>query len=341
MPLTGMPGLIATQSPAASLNHPAPLATSGKVIFVSSTRPERGDDNSGDDPLRPKATWAGALRSLRSSAYTNRGDQIWLMPGHAETIRTGNAIPMNVEGVSVFGMGRGASRPRITFESDTAASIGISAANCSIFNVVGIAGIAGLTQPFDVTADDCTLNIEWQDVSTSLAAARAVLVTGADRLDVTLAYRGFVGTAQVVNAIRLNGCNHVGITLDAYGGNGNSWVEFVSVSSTNVFVRGKTYTDGYTNGSHNIIDQTGSSIWGAELFDLGMGAMLSGGSGSALAAQYVNAASLTAILNAAGLFEVVDDIAQMKIDLERVRFGVSDLVEYDLADIEVNVESLP
>lgn len=336
MPLSGMPGLIATQSPAASLSHPAPLATTGKVIFVSSTRAGRGDDNVGDDPLRPKATWVAALRSLRDSAYTNRGDQIWLMPGHQETIRLAAAIPMNVEGVSVFGMGRGASRPRITFASDIAASIAISAVNCSIYNVVGIAGIAGLTQPFDVTADDCTLNIEWQDASVSTAAARAVLATGADRLDLTVAYRGFEATTQVVNAIRLDGCDHVDINLDAFGDNSLSWVEFVGTKSTNVFVRGKMYTDAIINGKQNVVDSVGTSIWGAEIFDLGMGLYLSGGSGAALAPTYVNAVQMRALLSAAGLLTVADDIETLKMEMKQVRFGLSDLVDYDLAEVELS-----
>lgn len=334
MPLSGMPGLIATQSPAASLSHPAPLATTGKIIFVDSTRPGRGDDNVGDDPIRPKATWTAALRTLRDSAYTNRGDQIWLMPGHAETIRTAAAIPMNVAGVDVFGMGRGASRPRITFESDIAASILISAANCGIYNVVGIGNIAGLTQPFDITADDCRLSIEWQDTSAALSAARAVLATGADRLDVTVVYRGFSSGAQVVNAVRLRDCNHVAVTLDAYGVNSQAWVEFVSTLSTNVFVKGKTYTEGYLNGSHNVLDSVGGSIWGAEIFDLGMGVYVSGGSGSALAPTYVNAVQLKSILKAAGLLDIDDEIARLKLQMAQIRFGVSTLVDVDLTEVD-------
>lgn len=336
MPLSGMPGLIATQSPAASLSHPAPLATTGKIIFVSSTRPGRGDDNVGDDPLRPKATWAAALTALRDSAYTNRGDQIWLMPDHQETIHLAAAIPMNVAGVSVFGMGRGASRPRITFASDTAASIAISAVNCSIFNVVGITGIAGLTQPFNVTADDCTLNIEWQDASVATAAARAVLATSADRLDLTVAYRGFEATTQVVNAIRLDGCDHAAITLDAFGNNSVSWVEFVNTKCTNVFVRGKMYTDGIINGKRNVIDSIGTSIWGAEIFDLGMGLYLSGGSGATLAPQYLNAVRMNALLSAAGLLTVADDVETLKTEMKQVRFGLSDLVDYNLAEVELS-----
>ena len=334
MPLGGMPGLLSPQNPAGSLWHPAPLATTGKIVFVDSTKPGSGDDNVGDDPLRPKATWEGALRYLRSLNATNRGDQIWLMPGHTQTIRLAATIPMNVDGVSVFGMGRGASRPRITFEGDTSASIAISAANCSIFNIVGIAGIAGLTQPFDVTADDCTLDIEWQDASTSLSAARAVLATGADRLYFTVAYRGFTSGTQTVNAVRLNDCNHVAIDLDAYGVNSRAWVEFVSTLSTNAFVKGKTYTEGYLDGSHNVLDSVGGSIWGAEIFDLGMGVYVSGGSGSALAPTYVNAVQLKAILKAAGLLDIDDEIAQLKLQMAQIRLGVSTLVDFDLTEVD-------
>lgn len=336
MALTGMPGLLATQSPGASLSHPAPLATTGRMIFVSSTRPGRGDDNVGDDPLRPKATWAAALRALRTSGYTDRGDQIWLMPGHEETIRVAAAIPIDIIGVDTFGMGRGASRPRITFASDIAASIAISAANCSIYNVVGIAGIAGLTQPFDVTADDCTLNIEWQDASTAVAAERAVLATGASRLDFTVAYRSFVAAMNVVNAVRLNGCSHVSITLDAYGDNNTAWVECVTTPCTNVFVRGKAYTDGAKDGSRNAMDTTRNSTWGAEIWDLGAGVVMSGGSGLAMAPQNLSEARLKAILSDAGLLTVVDDVSELKTQMQQVRFGLSNLLDYDLAALELN-----
>ena len=334
MPLSGMPGLLSPQNPAGSLWHPAPLATTGKIVFVDSTKPGVADDNVGDDPLRPKATWVAALRYLRSQNVTNRGDQIWLMPNHQETVRLAAGIPMNVAGVSVFGMGQGASRPRITFESDAAASILVSAANCGIYNVVGIANIAGLTQPFDVTGSDCHLDIEWQDTSAALSAARAVLATGADRLDFTVAYRGFVSGTQVVNAVRLNDCNHVAVTLDAYGVNSQAWVEFVSTLSTNVFVKGKTYTEGYLDGSHNVLDSVGGSIWGAEIFDLGMGVYVSGGSGSALAPTYVNAVQLKAILKAAGLLDIGDEIAQLKLQMAQIRLGVSTLVDFDLTEVD-------
>ena len=187
--LTGMPGLLAPQSPAASLAHPAPLATTGRIVYVSSTRPGRGDDNVGDDPSRPKATTQAAIRACRA----NRGDIIVPMPGHAETLRIAGAIDLNVAGVSIFGIGNGADRPTYTFESSTAASILFSAASCRMFNVIGIPGIAAPANPFDVTANDCALNIEWQDVSATLSAARAIRATSVSRFAAHLKYLGFTG----------------------------------------------------------------------------------------------------------------------------------------------------
>lgn len=332
-----MPGLIATQNPAASLSHPAPLATTGKIIFVDSTRPGRGDDNVGDDPLRPKATWEAALRTLRDSAYSNRGDQIWLMPGHAQTIRLAAAIPMNVAGVSVFGMGRGASRPRITFESDTAASILISAANCSIHNVVGIGNIAGLTQPFDVTGNDCTLDIEWQDTSAALSAARAVLATSVSRLKVNVVYRSFTN-AQTINAVRLSACTDTNIDIDAYGTNDIGWVDMVGSASTNIFVTGKAYTYKFTDGSQLVVDTAGGSVWGADIFDLNAGVRMSGGSGSAIAPAWVNAVRMKAILNAAGLLDIGDEVERLKLAMEQIRFGVSIIVDQDLTELDNDLQ---
>ena len=344
MPLSGMPGLIATQSPAASLHYPAPLATTGRIIFVNSTHPGNADDNVGSDPLRPKSTVVAAIRSLRSSGYSNRGDQIWCMPGHAETFRAAGALTMDVEGVEVFGMGKGASRPRMTFEGDVAASIAMSAANCGMYNVVGIGNIAGLTQPFDITGDDCHLAIEWQDTSAALSAARAVLATEVSRLDLHLTYRGFT-SSQTVDGVRLNGCSHVNIDLDAYGTNSLAWVSMVTALSSNVLVTGRTYTHNVRDGSHNAIDSAGQSVWALDVYDLGVGVRMAGGSRVGVGPAYVTKAIVTQMLSDAGLLDVAESVERMRGDVRRVRFGLSvltdtdlaELIEDDLAQVDVNI----
>lgn len=331
MALTAMPGLLATQSPAASLHHPAPLATTGRIIFVDSTQPGAADDNVGDNPLRPKATWVAALRALRQSGFTNRGDQIWLMPGHAETVRIAAGIPMNVAGVSVFGLGHGASKPRITFESSTAASILISAASCRIANIIGIPGIAALTQPFDVTANDCTLDIEWQDASATTSASRAILATSVSRLDFTLKYLGFAGALSTVNGIRLVSCSHVDIGIDAYGYVSSAWVDFTS-ACTNVKVNGTVYTDGFTDGSRLVSDLAGSSTWMADVFDMTTGYRWAGGSGAATAV--VTFPSDTAALSPVGLNNKQIEKILENMELDEVADGVEWLREqvYDLRE---------
>lgn len=321
--LTGMPGLLAPQSPAAMFAHPAPLATTGKIIFVSSVQSGRGNDNIGDYPLRPKATLAGALLTARA----NRGDQIWLMPGHAETIRRAAQIDVNVAGVSIFGLGHGAQRPTFTFETARDASILFSATSCRMLNVIGVPNIADLTQPFDVTGSDCALHLEWQDASATLDARRAVLATSVRRLAVTLKYLGFTNTSNTLNAIQLNGCSHVDIHIDAYGYAWSAWVEFVTMASTNVKVKGSLYTSEVKDGTHNVSDTVGDSTWQADIFDAAAGVRFLGGSGRALYEAWRGTASMLSVLGALGVTNLSEDIDELTEKVDRLEESLQDALE--------------
>lgn len=321
--LTGMPGLLAPQSPAASMAHPAPLATTGRIVYVSSTRPGRGDDNVGDDPSRPKATTQAALRASRA----NRGDMIALMPAHAETLRVAGAIDVNVAGVSIFGLGFGADRPRYTFEGNTAASILFSAASCRMYNIIGVPGIADLSNPFDVTGNDCALNIEWQDASATLDARRAIRATSANRLAFKLKYLGFTNTRNVLNAIQLNGCTHVDIDIDAYGYAWSSWVEFVTAQSYNVKVKGRLYTSEVVDGSHNVSDTVGDSTWHADIFDVAAGVRLLGGSGRALYEAWRGTTSMLSVLGALGVTNLSEDIDELTEKVDSLEEALHDVIE--------------
>ena len=305
--LTGMPGLLAPQSPAASMAHPAALATTGRIVYVSSTRAGRGDDNVGDDPNRPKATTQAAIRACRA----NRGDIIVGMPGHAETLRVADAINFSVAGVSFFGLGNGADRPTYTFETSTAACISFSAASCRMFNVVGIPGIADLTNPFNVTANDCALNIEWQDASATLDARRAILATAVSRLNIALTYQGYTTTRNVLNAVQLNGCRHVDIDIDAYGYAWSAWIEFVTSPCYNVKVSGTLFTSDVTDGTHNVVDTVGDSEWSADFMDVSAGGRFLGGSGRSLYEPWSGTQSILTVLRALGVIDLSEDIAEL------------------------------
>lgn len=220
----------------------------------------------------------------------NRGDIIIVKAGHAETLSAISSITCDVAGVAIVGLGTGTDRPELTFDTLTGASIVISAANVSFQNIVGIGNKDALTQPFDVQATDCYLDIEWRDTSSTIEAARAILTTAAaDRLTVKMKYRGQTGGDACVNAIRLVGVDGADIDIDFYGKASTAVVEFLTTACTNVNIKGYSYVSGTTDGSKNVVDTAGSSTWYSDIVDGAAGARYTGGSAAAVASDDVTA----------------------------------------------------
>ena len=257
------------------------------VFFLDSSASARGgaDVTNGGTKAAPFLT----LNYAFTQCVANRGDVIVGMPNHAETLTAAAAVAANIAGVRFIGMGVGANRPTFTFGTSTAASILITAANIKMWNIVGVAGIDGLTNPFHVQAIDCDLDLEWRDGSATVEALRAILTTAAaDRLYANLRYYGFTTGDAVVNAIRLVGCNGGRINVDAFGLCSTAWVEFVTTACSDIVVKGRMFTQGITNFTRDVVDTVGGSTWSAEIFDASNGSNVSGGSAAALAVDDVS-----------------------------------------------------
>lgn len=238
-----------------------------------------------DGTLRIFSDIDSAINATTSAA----GDMIYVLPGHTQTLTTASAITLDVAGVSIIGLGVGNNRPKITFGTSTAASFDITASNCAVKNIIGIAGIDGLTKPFLVSGDNCTLDVEWQDASSTVEAATAVRLDTANNATLNLKYLGFTGGNATTSAVLLDDCDNVRITIDAYGVVSTAWVNMVDVASTNVTVNGTMYTQGITNFTRDVVDTITGSTWSATIFDASAGYTVSGGSASALAADDVSA----------------------------------------------------
>jgi hypothetical protein len=99
----------------------------GSAFYVDSNL--GSNSRTGLTPAEARATLTSAL----TLCTANKGDVVYLMPGHNENI--GNAqINLNVAGVNVIGLGRGAYRPRFDFDHANA-SINIAANSCRLSNV--------------------------------------------------------------------------------------------------------------------------------------------------------------------------------------------------------------
>lgn len=137
----------------ASFGRPVvPGDSTGRAFFVDSTAPQKGDDvNHGAHPLVPFATIDFAI----GQCTANRGDTIYVLPGHVETILTAAGINCDVAGVRLIGFSDGRARPTITLSTSVNASLDINAASVIIDNfVIDMTGIDAIVAGINVKAAD-------------------------------------------------------------------------------------------------------------------------------------------------------------------------------------------
>ena len=266
-----------------------PFNGQGQVIVVARTA--AAGRQILEDTFKPFAgvpRYASTIDAAIGQCTASRGDIIYVCPNHTETVSTAAGIAQDVAGVSIIGLGEGNNRPVITF-SAVAATWAVSANNCVIKNIVGTTSIDVNTNPFNITGNNCTIDIEWQDSSSTVEALRAIRLDTADNAVVKLKYLGFTAGDATVNAIRLDDCDNVRIEIDAYGRvDATGWVEMVDVASTNVYVTGRTFCLSVTNGARNVVDTITASTWYMDVQDMSAGARYTGGSAAAIASDDIS-----------------------------------------------------
>lgn len=124
----------------------------GKVYWVSNAstlqRGQRGGSNSNKGTYdSPFSTLAYAV----TQCIANRGDVIFIKPGHAEAISSATALTLSIAGVAIIGLGLGAIRPTFTLDTATTATINVTAANIAIKNCIFSANFADIVSFFTLT----------------------------------------------------------------------------------------------------------------------------------------------------------------------------------------------
>jgi hypothetical protein len=146
----------------------------GQVFWVHSGTGSDGNKGTFD---RPFSTIDYAIGRCTAS----RGDIIMVKAGHTETVSAAGGLALDVIGVAIIGTGTGSLRPTINFTA-TASTFTISAANCSIYNLLLTGGIDAVVSPVVVSAADVAiLNCEYRDV-TGQCTDGILTTAGANRL---------------------------------------------------------------------------------------------------------------------------------------------------------------
>lgn len=227
MPLTNFPGGVS------SFGMPVigsgPILTTGNVFFVSSAVSGRSDSTAaGRDPATPFATIDYAIGQCTAS----NGDHIIVMPGHTETVTAAAGIALDVAGVTIIGIGSGSNRPTVNFTTAVGASFKVTAANCTVRNLLFVGGVDALTNPIHVLAADFWLDgCETRDTAASAQATDWILTTAAaTRLKIT-GHRHDGDTAAGANAwLAIVGGD--GIVVDGLRCDGNFAVGGIDVRTT-------------------------------------------------------------------------------------------------------------
>lgn len=110
-------------------------ATTGNYFFVDSGHSKANITNQGTIDF-PMSTIDSAINLCTAS----EGDVIVVAPGHAETIAGATSLVMDTAGVQIVGLGIGSLRPTLTY-SATASIINVTAADCSISNIILVSEI--------------------------------------------------------------------------------------------------------------------------------------------------------------------------------------------------------
>lgn len=161
---------------------PVAVTHPGKVFWVSnaSTLSDRqlgGSDSNKGTFDQPFSTIAGALLQC----VANRGDIVFVKPGHTETVSAAGGIVLSVAGVAIIGLGMGSTRPTVTLGTANTATITVTANNVTVSNFLFKANFLDIATCFSIAnaqvATDFTVdNCEFRDTSVVLDFVSCVTV---------------------------------------------------------------------------------------------------------------------------------------------------------------------
>ncbi len=238
------------------------VQTPADVYFVSSVT---GTDAAGygSSPDTPTATLGYALANLVTAS---KGDVVFVLPYHVETIGAAAAIAQSKAGVSVIGLGTGRARPVFTWATITSATYTIAGANSHIENCVFVGtGIDAITTMFAVTADDCEfVNCEFEFAKTSFVALLGITITGAiNRFRMFGCYVHGAAVANCTNFVQIagggDGHQFVGNTFIGNFTTTLGAVNNITTLCSNVSIHDNVFINKTTSATKNLVFLTGST----------------------------------------------------------------------------------
>jgi len=122
------------------------------------------------------------IEAAVNKCRANKGDVIVVLEGHTESIASATALVLDKAGVTIVGLGSGASRPTLTFTTATTATIPVSAADVVVKNMIFTASFADIVSVFTLTTAN-NFQLEGSLVNASAADVNFLSVVDTSTVD--------------------------------------------------------------------------------------------------------------------------------------------------------------
>jgi hypothetical protein len=225
----------------------------GNIYFVNSATGTDSTSN-GTGPDAPFKTINYAIAQCTAS----KGDIIYVMPGHSESISGVGAIAASIIGVQIIGLGTGTLRPLITLHT-TATTIAVSAASVTFKNLRITGDVTGVVTIFNITAANCTIDgVDF--IETASCAALQFILTTSAAVDLRVQNCSWIQTVTAAGALQqwivLTGADRAKIlnnyaSLKGYATSNpaNGVVVGVTTASANVEIGNNTFISSNSTGT--------------------------------------------------------------------------------------------
>lgn len=195
--------------------------------------------NDGKSPNSPRASLASVLDDATIAA----NDTIWLMAGHNEAVAAAAGLDVDTAGLTIYFLGSGANRAKITFGTATTADMDIDAANVTLVHPYFVCDIDALAAPIDVNAAGFTIiDGECHDSAAKAASIWVIGDANADRMEIDgwKFLDSTTGTQKTEN-IRVVGADDVILrNLNIVGDFSTAAVNNVTTAAPNLLIENAT-----------------------------------------------------------------------------------------------------
>lgn len=205
------------------------------------------------------------LKLALAQCVANRGDVIFVAPGHTENIANATDLAINVAGVYILGLGQGNLRPIFTFTTAITANVPVSAANCSINNIIWDGtGFDNVTSMFTVTAAGFTARKNTFITASASSQIAIGITTSALATYFTFDGNQVVGTtdAGTTNFLQLVGGDYAVITNNYfYGAYTTSLgpINQITTAGLSMLIAGNTLINATASSTKAIVLVAGST----------------------------------------------------------------------------------